>query len=244
MSIRGRIVETITLKEIYEYSQCPAFYYFMKKSTPVPPSRRLEIQRFIVKKAYFRHTQIEWMTTWRLISNWVSAEVFKDIDMLNDAQVDQGKLLAEHCLEGLRNWFDDVYRKEEGAGYIDVKLSFNIGKFRIEHTAPVIKIAEVPVIINISDVEMGSRALYNDFETRALGWLFAKQMETDVVGINHLSFGPYGHISNSSIELKAKDNAKIEDRLMNVLYCLDKGINYPSITAACESCQFKKICRI
>ncbi len=238
-------MEIIKLKEVSLFSQCPAYYHFAKKIKHPGESRAIKIIRTVIQKCYLRITKDQYRTQWRTISDWVSKAIYKDVDMLNDAQVQNAQTLAEYVFTGLRHWYDDVYLKETCSGYTDIGVNFNVHKYRIEETIPVVRIDEVPSLIIISDVEIGSRQLYNSLEHRGYGWLFTKELEeTSKVKIEHLAFGPKGSFHPSSTTLNAKDNASTEKRIMNILYCMNAGVNYPSITSMCNGCQFFSQCNI
>lgn len=238
-------MEIVNLKDIATYSRCPAYYYFSKKTTGIPKPRMIKIIRSIIQKCYLRIAKDGYRTQWRDISGWVSAAVFKDVNVFNDAERDEALAFSEHVLVGLRNWYDKIYLKERASGYTDVKLTLNVQKFKIEDKIPIVRIDDVPSIILIDDVEIGTRQLYNSLEHRGYGWLFTKVID-DVpkVKIELLSFGPLGSFQHNMNTLDAKDNASTEDRMMNILYCMDKGINYPSVTTMCNSCEFRNKCNI
>lgn len=193
-----------------------------------------------------RHTQSSWRTEWRRITGWVDKAVFQNINVFDEKQVTAAQSEAEAILLNLRNWYDKVYLKEESIGYIDIKVGFNLSKYRIEHTIPIIRVDEGrSSLLFFGDVEIGTRQLYNEFKYRAAAWLYSKQVEdTKVVNVEHLCFGPQGSFNPSTVILNEKDNRNTEDRIINILYCIDKGINYPSITTMCNTCQFRSKCSI
>lgn len=239
-------MEILSLDNIASYSRCPAYYYFSKESISVPDPKRIQIVRDVIQKCYLRHTQSSYRTEWRQITGWVNKAVFQDVDVFDDKQTTLAMSTSEGILLNLRNWYDKIYLKEEAIGYVDIKVGFNIGKYRIEEQIPIIRIDnDRPTLIYFSDVEIGARQLYNEFKYRAAAWLYSKQVEeTRIISIEHLYFGPQGSFIPSTITLNKKDNSSVENRITHILYCIDKGINYPSITTMCNSCPFRSNCNI
>lgn len=237
-------MEILSLNDISTYAMCPAYYWFSKTIAPTPESHRIKLIRSIIQKCYLRIAEAEWRTDWRLISGWVDRDMYENIDMSNKAAIKAQQLHTEKILLGLKSWYKQIYLREEDAGFANIKLKFNIGKFRIEDTMPIVKSSEIPSIIIIDDVEIGARQLYNSFIHRGYSWLFSKEVDSPKVRIEHLSFGPLGSFQHNTVVLNTKDNASTEQRITNILYCMNAKVNYPSITSMCNECQFRSKCNI
>lgn len=195
-----------------------------------------------MKRSFLREKQYEQKTDWRRIVGWVDREVFKDVDVLDNKQFEDARRRAEHILLPLQKWYKDIYRKTDKLHFVDIPFEVTIASHQITDSPDLISLEDRPVITLVEDIVSNEIQLYNSIRVRGLGWLVCKLLKIEKVTINHLAIGPKGFLDSTVITCDKKTNERVESVILSIADSMSRGIYYPSKTAMCDSCIFRKGC--
>jgi len=224
--------------------ECPAFYYFLKKSVRKPNDKLLTITNNTVKRCYLQATESGFKVGWRSLLGQVDREIFKDVDLDNKSQYDLTKMSCEHILNFLQKWYHTIYLPEHYAAYTDIILTKQFSSFDVYSKIPIILVGEYPIITLIDKNEQNTIRLHNNIQMKGMAWLVSDALGCDAVGIRHLFMGPHGKMDITEVKFGKKKLCNIESTLNKIGSLITLEINYPSITEKCIQCPFKKKCSL
>jgi len=234
----------IPLSDIRTVSQCPAYYSFLKQAHKKPVSVQANITESVIKRAYVNAATTGFRLEWKSIITQVDKEVFKDIDMADDDDRMRGTKTSEHILGFLRQWYHRMYLAEEAVGYADISLTAEVDGYVITATAPIVKLAKGPGIMRISDVVYNKGQLYNDIGMRGLLWFASEALNCKSIAGQHLAIGVQGGIDLSEIQVGNDAHKRTKKAVLQALSLIEAGIDFPSVTEKCNTCPFKRRCRL
>lgn len=234
----------IILTNLKHFSQCPAYYSFLKTCKIRSRSHNVLIAETVIQKCYTISLETKFLADWRQIVGLVDTEVFKDIDVSTSNALKKGKWKAEIILKFLENFYSDIYSEESISGYVSMPLQSKINNHIIETVLPIVKITDYPTVLIINDIEKNKIELYNDIEIRGMLWLLGKSLHSEVTAAQVLTIGDKGGYSRTDIITTSQYNKRTEDKITQMLNSMFLGTNYPSVTEKCYSCSFKKECII
>lgn len=236
----------ISLNDLRDFSYCPAYYNFNKKSPVIwkPDNRKLVILQDVIKKAYLRVMQDKRKADWKMLLGWVDKAVFADVDIDNDQQFERARTLAESILGSLKQWYEKIYSIELPAeGYADLELQTQMGQVVLECGVPLLKVTDPPTLVIVSSTVVNRLDLYNNVEYRALIWALCRELDVDDLVLEYLCFNDSnGGFKATHLESNRKMLARTEDVIKQIGVSIKLGINYTSRSVECASCPFQKDC--
>ena len=230
----------LLLEDASNFSKCPAYFNFLKKSKKIP-TRRIDIFKFAIQKAYSYQMNGK-KPQWRTIMGWIDSQVFKDIDVTSDEAIEKGRKLSESILIPIRNWYENSFLSEHIESYINTPIESTIGKHQFHTIAPIIKLSDPITIVIMDTVVTTQLQLYNDLIARGTGLIASKQFKHEEVVIEHMLLGPSSALEKTVLNCDKGLNSRTQKVLTQVADQIADGIDYPSITTMCNSCQFRKDC--
>ncbi len=232
----------ISLKDISNFSKCPRYYHFLKEKKSRLTYRRTEIFKYAIQRAYSYQMNGK-KPTWRMIMGWIDSQIFKDIDVTSDDDIDKGRKLSESILVPLKNWYDKVFISEHVEGYVNVPAEYVVKGFQFHTVIPLLKLTEPTITAVIMDNVVVSRVqLYNDILARGTALIAAKQLGYKEVVLEHMLLGPSRALERTVLECDESLNRRTEKVLVQIGKQIVDKVNYPSITAMCIECPFKRDC--
>jgi hypothetical protein len=232
----------LSLSQLKDFSFCPAYYWFNQKSLSVKKDIRLKIITTIIQKCYSRHSETGRYIDWKTILSWINNEIFKVITTDKPESYNLIKSFTESIVTPINKWYFDYYQNHQYDGYINVPISIVSNGIKLIDTIPIIQLSDNPVLIVINDTATTDLDIYNDFYCRGLLYLLSKNLNNDTLILEHYTIG-----TSRKFEIhKIKSNKKLNDRMEQYIAYLSQSIkakiNYPSFTASCTTCLFKKEC--
>lgn len=234
----------IPLNDIRAVSQCPAYYKFLKEAPTKPIATKVKIAETVIQKAYVSTATTGFRLEWRNIVSNVDREVFKDIDTSIAEERTRGTKLSEYILVFLRQWYQKIYCAEEAVGYADISLTAEVDGHIIMTHIPVIKLANDPYIVRVSDVVYYKGQLYNDIGMRGLLWIASEALKCKSIVGQHLAIGAQGGLELTEIQIGNNAHRRTKRAILQALSLIEKGIDFPSVTEKCTTCPFKRRCRL
>ena len=235
----------ISLSSIKTCSQCPSYYQRTKDyiSTPIP--LQLSVVQRVIEKSYLMATETGFRRRWKNIISQVDKEIFSDIDHNNPEQYETARQAAEHVLQFLRKWYQEIYMKENGDGFVQITLEEQLSNDVIYEEIPIITIQkDIPVITYIDDVETIETQMYNDIKAQGMAWLVSEFLNCEIVLLRHLLVKPYGGFAVTTVKVPRIKSRRVKSSVAQVSHLIHSGMNFPAVTEKCNGCSFKRRCRL
>lgn len=234
----------ISLKQIKEASQCLRYFYFLEQGHRKPRSEILRVIEKTIQKAYVQSMDTKFRSDWRRIVGWVDAELINETHTLNDQRWEKVRQDSETCLNFLSNWYKKIYLPEDVVAFADLALSHTFPGIVVTGRVPVIRAFETPVILVVSDIVHTEWSLYNDISIRGLAWLASIQLDANSIEIESISPGKQGGFNHARVAVDKTGLERTGKMIEEIAGVIVSGADYPSVTAACEGCPFKRRCII
>ena len=232
----------ISLRDITLFSRCPSYFKFFSSIQTPKDSKYLAIIKRVIKKAYIRRTEYLKKAEWRVITSWIDKEVFKDIDVTDKKAFQSARKLAELIFVFIDKWYTQDYLRGVSESFVDIPFRYEYGSNLIYSVASVLQLDKTPVITYIDEKKTDDAKMYNDLEIRGLAWLALEELKLSRIKMRHIFVGPASGIEFNTITVHRYQNENVKKIVKQVATLISKGYDYPSFTAMCGMCQFKKRC--
>lgn len=233
-----------TLKKIKTFSKCPRRYWFLQGLHGKPISQDLSIAISVIKKAYIITNDTGFKVKWRKIIGWVNRRVFKNINVKDKEQYNLALKSAEYILKFLHSWYYQVYMENSGVSYVDISIETMINNHLISSILPIVNVDEAPTIVSIGNIEKKEINLSNNIEVCGQMALLSKELEVDEIKYVYIQMKPYGGIQIHSINRNKKQHKRVIEMVNDIAQCIYKKVDYPAVSKQCDSCLFKKRCKL
>lgn len=234
----------MSLDQISNASECLKFHSFMEGITEAPVTKLVSVAEGIMQKCYLSATETGYRSNWRQIVGWVDTAVFRGVATENEEAFEQAKNLAESILSFLRGWYENIFLLEHCSGYANLTLEQVVQGVTIWGRIPLIKLTETPTLVYIDDIATTESQMYNDIKIRGLLWLISEALDCEIVTAQHFAIGPRGGITVGAIEANQQDHERAVQMIASVALLIKNGYKYPSVTEKCNTCPFKRRCRL
>ena len=235
----------IPLADLQAASQCFRYYHFLKTVEPKPTNRLTDITQKVMQKCYLKASETGFKAEWRQIIGWVDARVFRDVDIHNDGEYKTAKRHSEYILLFLYKWYRNIYLPGTGVGYVNIALEKPITyRHIVQATAPLVTLEDIPYLVMVGDKVQVEYELRRDLYVQGLAWMIADELDLDKIGIQYFCLKVQGGFDVTSFLVKERYLSRIKSAVNQVAQLVGSGVNFPSYTEQCESCPFKRRCRI
>lgn len=233
-----------TLQEVKLFSKCPKRYWFLQNLVRKPISQDISIVLSVIKKAYNVAHETGYKIQWRRLINWVNKHVFKDVDVKNKESYESARKVAEHIIKFLYSWYHNMYLAEECIAYTDISLDVPLGSHLVYTKLPIVKIQDVPTIINISNINKINLHLLNDLEICGQMAFLSNEINEDKIKYEYIQMGEQGKYQNISIERDKKQHDRTIKMISDIVQSISYKVGYPAVTQQCTVCKFRRKCKI
>jgi len=234
----------MSLEEISLGSKCLRKYHLTDDVVSLHPNAALA--QSVMQRSYTRMSNVGYKPTWRSIVGWVDKLVFVDVDMNNTFDFEEGRKRSEYILKFLSRWYNEYLLPEQDDAWVDLTLEHHFDRFCVYGYLPIVKLQEErPVISLVSDRVVATQSLlYNDIVLRGMMWLVEKALDCGEIVLEYLTIGPEGGFDRQLIYSVKEDNDRAGKMIKDVGSLIYLGIDYPSVTDDCNTCQFRRRCRV
>lgn len=235
----------VSLDQISLASKCLRRYSYSTDYS-IQETEEARIALAVLQRAYLKASRTGFKADWRRLVGWVDKLVFKDIEMSDTQSFQEGRKRSEHILRWLTRWYHKIHLPEQSEAWTNLALSHDFSRFTVEGTAPIVKLTEdVPtVMVASSKLVNGVTPLYNDIRLRGLMWMLGESLDADSIRLEYISIGEQGGFEVTEIFTDQEANrrtAKMAEYVGSLIMC---EVDYPSVSDQCNSCEFRRRCRI
>lgn len=234
----------ITATQISEFAYCPAYFTFNTQSpvTIKPETKKLFIIQEVIKKSYLRIMQDKRKPNWKMIMGWVDKAIFKDIDMYDSGQYDNGIKLAESVLHLLNQWYIKEFKNHNEEGYADFEITTQLGTFFMNGHIPLLRVSDPPTLMIISNKVVNTLDILYNIQYRVWMWIICKELNLSNMNLEVLNFSDNGIFKVHYFSFTQKMLLRTEEIIKQIATSIKIGINYASRKAECIECPFYKDC--
>jgi hypothetical protein len=232
----------LTFDDISSFSKCPLYREKSKKYL-FPKPLRLSIVEKVIRKAYIRRTEYEKKAEWKVILSWVDREVFKDVDVSNDEALEAGRKLSESILIFIQKWYQFDYLRTDAPSYPDVPIFYDFGRVLVKGKIPLLTIGDIPLITYIDETDIDNLEVYRDIKVMAWACALIEQLEVEAVNVRYISIGERSALSEQPATIKKDKCPHVRKIVEQIAASIDAKVCYPSFTAECMTCSFRRGCR-
>lgn len=235
----------VSLDQLSLASKCLRRYNYTKDPAP-QETEDARIAQAVVQRCYLKVARSGFKADWRKVVGWTDKLVFKDMNVDDTEAFRAGRRRSETILRWLTRWYNEIYLPEQSETWVNLSLSHDFPRFTVEGVAPVVKLEkDTPTVSLVSSkVVNGVTPLYNDLRLRGLMWIIGEALESDSVRLEYLSIGEQGGFEVTEIFTDQEANARTAQMAEHVGSLIMCEVNYPSVSEQCNSCEFRRRCRI
>jgi hypothetical protein len=234
----------ISIQNIVDFSICPRYYSFLKKSVQIPSSKRLELFSHVVKKCYIRRTEYSKKADWRVVMSWVDREVFRNVDITDFEALQSARKLSESILMPLQNWYISEYEGVTSDSFVDVPILYELKGGCIRDSIPVLIMNKVPTLLSCREDDEVGYFLHRDLSTMSRAWLAMELFDLQKIEVRNIFLGTRSSVATRTSVLTYKACQKTKRYVESIAACLFAGIDYPSQCIMCDECQFRQQCSL
>lgn len=241
----------IPLDDIVVASMCMKKYeYWTTKDHGVATSLSwdLSLLKEIFKYAYAKKNKFGKRPAWKAITGVIDQQIFKDVDMKDDSQIDAAYAKSLKLIEKIRReWYVPVFQEEDFEGLVDWWDGIILPNgYVITDTADLILFDEKKdlILCQLSPIESQVSTLYNDIKLRGQALILTNELGQQVTRMRRISWGESDKIRVRDIHINEPE--KFHDNTLRAMVQITNGIKnrafYTSVSEQCYTCPFRKIC--
>jgi hypothetical protein len=231
----------IELSDLCTYARCPSYYYF-QRDLALPGERQTDICATVIKKAYLASLDTGHKVDWRRIIGWVDKLVFRGVSDLTKDVFEQNHIFSEHCLNFIEIWYRENYLQENTETFVDLSAQHTFRHHTIGTTLPIVKLQQPVTLTRVVDTEV---LVQHDLESQAMASLLYLQTNISPIRLQVLRVQPRGGLSRATIDLDKDMLSHVgHDILVPLAEMMASGVKYPVVSTACETCLYRRRCRL
>lgn len=233
-------------------SECPKKYeYWTTKDHGLSTthlSEDLSLLKKIFKYAYAKKNKFGRRPAWKAITGVIDQNIFRDVDVKDDAQVDAAYAKSLKLIEKIRReWYIPVFQEEDFEGLIDWWDGIILPNgYVVTDTLDLILFDKEKdlILCQLSSIESKVSTLYNDIRLRGQALILSNELGRQVTRMRRISWGESDKIRVRDIHINEPEtfHEKTLKALIHMTNGIKSGALYTSVSEQCYQCPFRKIC--